>query len=312
MEVFLTSCTEWLVLFDLKLKTDDMTHRITTIGALGIAGLLIASQQSRAVSVGALPDLGQLTPYAVFGNDINANNVAIHGNTGIGNNGHLQLEAPSSINGNLDRGTGSTAAGGGYPANVSGTITTGLNLTGPQAQLQAASTTLAGLTPNVTIGGTVTTGHTFGTPNGVPDVFVINLVNVALGSGQNFNFAGDASDFYVLNISGDLDMNGNAAIGSSGQASHILLNLTTSGTLGNVAHIGNVINATTLIPDATYAEFHSVNGAIYGGDGEVKLMSGAKVEYMPFTKTPESVSTALALLLGAGVLVGIKNKVSRA
>jgi hypothetical protein len=284
------------------------THRAVKVGTLGFAAMLISALQSRAASIGSLPNMSSLTPYAVFGNDINANNVAIHGNTGIGNNGHLQLEAPSSINGKLDLGIGATAAGGGYPANVTGAITTGLNLTGPQAQLQAASTTLAGLAPNLTLGGTITTGQTFGTPNGVADVFVVNLLNVALGSGQNFNFAGDAGDYYVVNISGDLDMNGDAAIGTSAQASHILLNLTTSGTLGNVAHIGNVINATTLIPDATYAEFHSVNGAIYGGDGEVKLMSGAKVEYIPFNNTPDAGPTAFALLIGCGALGLAKKK----
>ncbi len=269
---------------------------------------LLPAQQARAVPVSDLPDLSLLTQYATFGNFLNDQNVTINGNVGIGNNGVLKLEAPSTINGNLDLGIGATAGGGGYPDNITGTVTTGVDFTAAENQVQSASTSLAGLTPNVSL-GSVTSGQSFGVVNGIADVFVVNMSGLALGSGENITFSGDAGDIFVLNVSGDVDMNGDAAISALSQASHVLLNLTTSSSLGNVAHIGNIINGTTLIPDATYAEFHSVNGAIFGGLGEIKLMSGAKVESVPFNPPSVPDASSTLMLLGMGLTaLGVARK----
>jgi|ERR1051326_980708 hypothetical protein len=292
------------------MKTAKSAGKIlTAAGAAAVLGFVLSAQQAQAVALSDLPDISLLTPYATFGNFLNDNNVTVDGDVGIGNGGKLQLEAPSSINGNLFLGIGATAGGGGFPGNVSGSITTGVDFTAAANQLQSASTSLAGLTPNVTLGA-VTTGQSFGTINGVADVFVVNVSSIALGSGQNISFSGDAGDVLVLNVSGDVDMTGDAAISALSQASHVLLNLTTSGTLGNVAHVGNIINGTTLIPDATYAEFHSVNGAIFGGLGQIKLMSGAKVESVPFQPptVPDAGSTMLLLSMGLGCLGVAKRK----
>ena len=150
--------------------------------------------------------------------------------------------------------------------------------------------------------------------NGVADVFVVNVSSIALGSGENITFSGDIGDIFVLNVSGDVDMSGDAAISAISQASHVLLNLTTGSSLGNVAHVGNVINGTTLIPDATYAEFHSINGAIFGGAGEIKLMSGAKVQSVPFSPppaVPDASSTLTLIGLGMALLLSVKRKISR-
>jgi choice-of-anchor A domain-containing protein len=259
--------------------------------------------------VADLPDISLLTPYATFGNFLNDQNVTINGNVGIGNNGTLKLESPSTITGNLDLGIGATTGGGGFPANVTGTITTGVDFTAAQNQVQSASTALAGLTPNTTLVN-VTSGQSFGAVNGIADVFVVNVSSIALGSGENLTFSGDAGDIFVLNVSGDVDMSGDAAISALSQASYVLINLTTGASLGNVAHIGNVINGTTLIPDATYAEFHSVNGAIFGGLGEIKLMSGAKVESVPFQPptVPDAGSTMVLMSIGLGCLAAAKRK----
>jgi choice-of-anchor A domain-containing protein len=226
------------------------------------------------------------------------NNVTVIGNSGIANGGKLLLESPSHITGYLDLGTGATTGGGGYPGNVAGAITT-KNMSAVTNQFFAASSTLAGLAANTTVNSNITSGQTFGAINGIADVFVVDVnANIALGSGDNISFIGDAGDYFVLNVTGDVDMNGNAAIASLAQASHVFINLLNNGDLGNVAHIGNVINGTTLIPFATYAEFHSVNGAIWGGAGEVKLMSGATVTGVPFVSSPEP---STILLLGVGL-----------
>jgi len=282
---------------------------LITAGTAAVLGLALSAERAQAVPVSDLPDLSLLTPYATFGNFFNDQNVTINGNAGIGNNGKLFLESPSSIKGNLDLGIGATAGGGGYPGNVGGAITTGVDLTAAQNQVQSASTSLAGLAADVTLGA-VTTGQTFGAVNGVADIFVVNVASIKLGSGQNIAFSGDAGDIFVLNVSGGEDMNGDAAISALGQASHVLINLTTTASLGKVAHIGNVLNGTTIIPDATYAEFHSVNGAIFGGLGEIKLMSGSKVESVPFQPptVPDAGSTMLLMSMGLGCLAAVKRK----
>jgi hypothetical protein len=282
---------------------------LMTAGTAAVLGLVLPTQQAQAVPSTDLPDLSQLTPYATFGNFLNDQNVTVSGNVGVANGGTLKLEAPSTINGNVTLGIGATASGGGWPGNVTGTITTGVDLSGAAAQLQSASTVLAGLTANQTLGA-LTSGQTFNAVNGVADVYVVNVASISLGSGQNISFSGDAGDVFVLNVSGDVDMSGNAAIASLNSASQVLFNLTTSGSLGNVAHIGNVINGTTLVPDATYAEFHSINGAIWGGLGEIKLMSGAKVESVPFQPptVPDAGSTMLLMSIGLGALGLAKRK----
>jgi hypothetical protein len=280
-----------------------------TAGTVAVLGFLLPAQQAMAVPVTDLPDLSLLTPYATFGNFLNDNNVTINGNVGIGNNGTLKLESPSTITGNLYLGIGATTGGGGFPGNVTGTITTGVDFTAAQNQVQSASTTLAGLAANLTLGA-VTTGQSFGSVNGVADVFVVNVASINVASGENLTFAGDAGDIFVLNVSGNVDMSGDAAISALSQASYVLINLTTTASLGNVAHVGNVINGTTLIPDATYAEFHSVNGAIFGGLGEIKLMSGAKVESVPFQPptVPDAGSTMVLMSIGLGSLAAAKRK----
>jgi hypothetical protein len=150
-------------------------------------------------------------------------------------------------------------------------------------------------------------------------VKVVNITgNVDLGSGENINFSGGAGDFFVLNIFGDLDMGGDAAIQGIGgvSASHILINLYTSGSLGNAAHVDNVINGQIFIPYATYAEFHSLNGAIFGGfggdgaggDGEIKLMSGARVTFVPFDNVPDAGSTLALMGIGLAMLAAAKRK----
>lgn len=274
---------------------------------------VLTSATAKAVMTSALPNMDLLTPYATFGNFFNDNNVTINGNAGISNYGKLLLEAPSSITGKLDLGIGATTGGGGYPANVGGPITTGIDFTAAQNQVFSASNTLAGFAPDQTL-ASLSTGMNF-TGNGA--VKVVNITgNVDLGSGEHITFSGGANEYLVLNVFGDLDMGGDAMIGTLAQASHILLNLRNPGSLGNVTHVGNLINATTLIPLATYAEFHSTNGAIYGGfggdgavnqggpAGEIKLMSDSTVNYVPFDNPPPPVIPEPTTMLFGAALVG--------
>jgi hypothetical protein len=284
--------------------------KLKTSGGLATLGLLLSGLGTislHAVPVGSLPDVSPLIPFAVFGNDVNLHNVTVNGNVGVSANGTFALESPSTVNGNVYLASGVTTGGGGFPGNINGTLFNNQDLAAAQARVATASATLAALTPNLTL-ASISSGQIFGAINGVADVYVVNVTgDINLGSGENISFVGDAGDFFVLNVAGDVDMGGNAAIGSLPQASHIFFNLTMAGSLGNVAHVDNIINATTIIPNATYAEFHSINGAIWGANGEIKLMSGSKVQGVPLD-VPDAGSTLTLMGLGLGLLAAAKRK----
>jgi len=278
-----------------------------TVGALFVIPVL-SPGAAKAALVTDLPVMSALTPFATFGNVYSDSAVTINGNVGISANGTLLLASPSTINGNLYLANGATATIKGS-GTVTGTTFTGQNLTAAQNQVFSASTTLQNLTPDQSLGAVVVpgTGVTYGSVNGVADVTVINMTSLTTGGGD-ITFVGDAGDYFVLNIAGDLSMTGSAAI--IGLSGHLLVNLwdPLGKNQGTVAHVGNVINGTTLIPYDS-ATFHSVDGAIYSGYGDITLMSDATVNYQPYvqpTPVPEPgtfIAGALLLLpFGASTL----------
>ncbi len=246
----------------------------------------------QAGSIADLPDMGLLTPYATFGYNYNDSLVTIKGDSGISNNGKLSLAAPSAIDGDLYRGTGSSISG---PGSVTGTTFLNQDLSAAQNQVFSASSALLLLSPNQTFNN-VNSSMTFGTVNGKADVYVIDITGTLT---SNISFVGDAGDYFVLNVN-KMDLTGSDAIGSQELASHTFVNLYGSGNLGTVAHIDNVIDGTIFVPNATSATFHSENGAIYSGFGQITLMSGATVNYVPF-QPPTVPEPGMMLLLGSGL-----------
>ncbi len=267
-----------------------------TLGGVLVLMVTCALQSNATTSFSLLPDMHLLTPYATFGGKYNDSAVTINGNVGISENGTLSLAAPSKINGNLNLATGASKSG---PGTVTGSINTGLNLSATQAEVGNASSVFNGYTADVTLGN-VTTSQTFGAVNGVSDVYVIKMTSLTLGSGQYIHFSGDPGDVYVLDISGAVALTGDAAIGSLATDQQTIVNLTSTGNLGTIAHVGNVIYGTTLIPSAT-ATLHSVSGAVYSGPSNlITLMSDATVNAVPFVPEPATCLAGLLLLLPLG------------
>src|ERR1044071_5089348 len=124
-----------------------MKTKLVAVGTV----ILLAAQSVLAVPISSLPDLSLLTPFAVFGHNLNLQNVTVTGNVGVSQNGTFKLDAPSHVVGNASLGTGVTASGGGWPGNISGSTLLNQNFAAAQAQLDTASSILAGLTPNLTL-----------------------------------------------------------------------------------------------------------------------------------------------------------------
>jgi len=272
-------------------------------GAVVITVALLIPGVGLAVPVSFLPDVSGLVPYATFGNSYNDNLVTVNGNVGISANGTFIQSAPSVVNGNV------YLAGGVSQANihgtVSGTIFNNQNLSSAQSQVFSASTALQGLSANYTVGALNSSMNFNAVGSGA--VTVIDIASIG-GSG-NINLVGGASDYFVLNVAGNASFTGSAGILGSGglDASHILVNLyDNTGVLGIVAHVGDVLNGTILVPYDS-ATFHSENGAIWSGDGEITLMSGATIQNVPFAppSVPDNGSTLVLLglaLAGLGCM----------
>lgn len=269
------------------------------IGLAAVVALWLVAGPVRAVPVSTLPNLSALADYTLFGNNVFLNLATANGNVGISANGKFQMSAPSYIDGRLDLDTSVTTAIA-DPTHISGGIVQPVDLSAAQAAVLSASNILSALTPDYSFGA-VSTAMTL---NAVDPVTVINVASI--GGAADFMLNGGAGDYFVLNVAGAADFTGSTGVRGVGavDASHILINFYDSalGDLGVVAHINDVLNGTTLVPyDA--ATFHSENGAIYGGNGLITLMSGAQVASVPLAppSLPEPPTVALIALGLAGV-----------
>lgn len=290
----------------IQLKT-NRTRILTVVCEAALAICFSQAISANAASIGSLPDMSALSSFTTFGNFCNDNLVTINGNVGVSANG-TWLAPNAQINGSVYLGGGvSTSIGA--PTHVSGTINYNQNLAAAQSQVFAASSTLAGLAADYSVGN-LTSAQTFNAA-GSGGVTVINMNSISLGSG-NIVLNGGAGEYFVINVSGAAAFTGSAGIVGVGgvDAAHILINLYNSslGNLGTVAHIDDVLNGTILVPYDS-ATFHSENGAIYSGNGEVTLMSGATVTSSPFSPPSVPDAGSSAALLGVALLaVGSVNR----
>ncbi len=204
----------------------------------------------------------------------NFSNVTVNGDVSIAAGATLQLMAPSTINGNLFvDAAGSWSKG---PGKVTGTVSTGLNLSAARQAALNASAQAAALAPNFTFGNI--TGNQ--TVTGVAGLNVVKITGNINLSDHSLTLTGPPGAFFIINLAGSLTLGGSGGIVTAGSVlpSQVLVNMTGTGALINT-HVGNIINAIVLGPNVG-GTIHSANGSFLLGR-DFTLMSGAKVTFQP-------------------------------
>jgi hypothetical protein len=102
----------------------------------------------------------------------------------------------------------------------------------------------------------------------------------------------------VLNVSGSLSLVGTASILAT-NPSNVFINYTGTGAVNT--HVGDTIDGFTFIPNGSATLDGGFVGGLYGGNGEITLMSGATLEHV----TPVPEGSTLWLVVAVGLFAGI-------
>lgn len=257
-------------------------------------------------------DLGTAGDYAVvdLGNGTTFGwNVPVTGNMLIGNGVTAGFAGGASITGRIyydstTQGQSTfTQVTGCNPASncstqVSGSVT-GDALTSANNVANYA----AGLAANLTF-GTINSATTFAATGAQTVVDVTSIMNAAI------TISGTASDIFVVNVTGAFSSNISMILTGGVTASDILFNFTATGahvleTSGGNCGGKTCLYGTFLATKGGQFQFSNLDltGALINTDGNIQLVSGSVVNYVPFMpQVPEPASIALfgTALLGLG------------
>jgi hypothetical protein len=218
--------------------------------------------------VPGLPSLGRATPYTIFalnGPSSGGKQTATfssgtdYGKVAVAAGAALQLQAPFTINGNLYVDSGGSVSG---PGKVNGTRFTNQDLSGARDDALNASSQAASLAPNLTFSN-ITANKTV---NGVAGLNVVNITGKINLNNASLTLNGPANAFFVVNVAGSITLGGSGGIFASGgmPASHLLINMTGSGSNLLSMQVGNVIQGTLLGPNVGGTLRGSVGAALLG------------------------------------------------
>lgn len=229
------------------------------------------------VQPSAAPSLGAAAGFGVLGlanTQINNSNVTISGNEGVSQGGKLTNMAPSTIEGDADEYAAGQYSG---PGHLGGSVVIDPNLMS-QADSDAlsASAQAAALTPTVTLGN-------INSPTTVTGNGGLNVIAVNGNITSSLTLTGTSSDVFVVNVTGTVTLNGNTVLGVGGGVTpaQVLYNFTgESGTI--TSKVGNVFYGTLLAPTYSFNLDGTFDGEIIGGGKSIVLLSGAKVNPIPF------------------------------
>jgi choice-of-anchor A domain-containing protein len=273
--------------------------------AVGCATLLLflvfGSSPARADSLG-LGGAGNFAVLGLLNTDLNFSNDTVTGNVGLSGTATLDNKAPSTIKGNVFKDATATVTNAGT---ITGSIIT-QSMTSINSDATTASTTYKNLAATQTFGSL--SANTTITGNGGVNVIKING-DINFGGSDKLVLTGTMADIFIVNITGTLTANGSAMLGLGGgvTAGHVLYNFI--GASGDVSlQVGNTVFGTLLGPNYSFSNADGTyNGALIFGGSQIKLLSGATVNYIPFIPTPEPLSATIgaSMMLAALGVYGL-------
>ncbi len=263
-------------------------------------------------SADTMISLGTAANYAVLGlqnTSINNSLGTLNGNEGISKGGKIANQAPFTVNGNVYEYAKGQFSGPGHlngTVNINPTLLT-QNVTDALNAFNAAKI----LTPTVPTLASLTTARTFTGDGGMNVIDITG--NVSLNN-ANLTLTGTKSDFFVVNIGGNVSLVGTAMfkLGGGVTPDHVLYNLTKSGCTVST-NIGDAIYGTLLGPGCSFTLDGNFYGEIIGGGSSITLMSGAVVNQRSLTPppTPPAVPEPATLVLFGSGLLGMAGTMRR-
>lgn len=284
--------------------------RLVSAIAAAVAGLATAARAQ-------VSDLGLATNYSCLelgsgsqdAFQVSQGSTSISGNVGVAGGGTFNYSGGGTISGELVAGSNATLSITGGDNIQSGTVAPYSQMSQVVSDAQSAASTYQGLSADHTYGSI--TGSTTLNGNGGLEVIDING-GINLGSGQSLTISGNASDSFVINVTGGIDLS-QADITLCGvSADQVVFNLI--GT-GDADHSGNVMQTTG--GSDTSGIFLAENGAIdiQGGThasefiagGALDVGSGACIDQAigQCLVAPE-LNASLMAAIAAGLLVAVE------
>jgi hypothetical protein len=218
------------------------TTKTSRIGipCLGLAAALLLSPPAHATcDCSTLPTLGRAADWPALGignitvelqGSAWANSLTVPGNIGVtGAAGNILVQGNALVGGTAGHEFGSTVAcipAADCPTMIPGGIVE-QDMSGPAADAIAASALFAAMTPTQTYGGLNRSTSMAG--NGCINVIQVNG-DIDLNGNETIKLSGTSEDYFVINLTGDLITDGTADIELDGmEPSHVIFNMTTPG-----------------------------------------------------------------------------------
>jgi len=300
------------LIFAIIIGVSFVAHADTVSSDLGTAGpsnwgVLILSSSPN-------PQINQLDTIGTVG--VDGGKLSVSGGSAVQITGNVYINSPGSlqnsgtIHGNVYVATGATVNNSGT---ISGKVFTGQTLTTlATANTAAASayTTFKGLKPTQTVSGNTITGSSgtitiIAKNNG--GLNVINLTSINL-NGATLNLQGAAGTQFVINISGNMNVQSGSSINETGGLSKddVVFNVT-----GNLSTSGPsaTINGIVLDPIGSVQLSNGfIDGELVAGGSSVQIVSGSHVTQVAPVPEPSSLILLGSGLIGMGTLVRRKTR----
>ena len=274
-----------------------------------IAGALLATASLAAAPASAnMLDLGTAADYAVvdLGNGTSFGwNVPVTGNMLLGNGVTANFAGGASITGTVSYDSTTQGQGTFNQVNAAGGFTqVGTSVT--NAALTSADNVAnyaAGLTANETFGN-ISNATTFNAVGSQTVVDVANIMNAAI------TINGNANQIFVINVSGSYNTNVSMVLTGGVTAADILFNFT--GTSNHVLQTSGgdcggktCLYGTFLATKGGQFQFSNLDltGELINTAGDIQLVSGSEVKYVPFSPPQNVPEPASLFLLGSALVL---------